>query len=48
MGRVSYRGQGVWGGYPIGVKVCGEVSYRGQGVWGGYPIGVKVCGEGIL
>ena len=59
MGRVSYRGQGVWGGYPIGVKVCGEgvlyssdcvgrVSYRGQGVWGGCPIGVKVCGEGIL
>ena len=48
MGKVSYRGQGVWGGYPIEVKVCGEVSYRGQGAWGGYPIGVKVCGEGVL
>ena len=48
MGRVSYRGQGVWGGCPIGVKVCGDVSYRGQGVWGGCPIGVKVCVEGIL
>ena len=48
MGRVSYRGEGVWGGCPIGVKVCGDVSYRGQGVWGGCPIGVKVCGEGIL
>ena len=48
MGRVSYRGQGVWGGCPIGVKVCGEGVLYSSGCVGRYPIGVKVCGEGVL